>query len=84
MRIWPTTPLGRRIVLQNTVNPAPLLPVRIGQSGTTTSELRPMGLCDFDGQRIEVKSEIGIIESGRRITVVNIDQRLPIVRKADQ
>ncbi len=48
VRIWPRTPVGRHIVLQPVeINRDPL-PFRIGQTGYSLSELKPMGECDFD------------------------------------
>src|SRR5947209_4417606 len=52
IKYWPRTPLGRRIVLPPLVAPAEELVVRVGQAGVTITELRPMGMCEFDGVRI--------------------------------
>src|SRR5919109_3319780 len=68
VNVWPRTRLGRQLVLPSHDNaPRPLepLPVQIGQTGMTVSELRPMGTCEFAGQRIEAISELGIIPPGK-------------------
>jgi len=83
VNFWPRTRVGRQLVLPSHDNaPRPLepLPVQIGQTGTTISELRPMGTCEFAGQRIEAISDLGIIPRGQQIRVVNITNRRPTVR----
>ena len=83
VNVWPRTRIGRQLVLPSHDNaPRPLepLPVQIGQTGTTVSELRPMGTCEFAGQRIEAISDLGIIPPGKQIRVVNITNRRPTVR----
>lgn len=83
VNVWPRTRIGRQLVLpSHDQAPRPLepLPVQIGQSGITVSELRPMGMCEFAGQRIEAISDLGIIPPGQQIRVVNITNRRPTVR----
>ncbi len=81
IRVWPRTPVGRRIVLPPVETTAPPLRVRIGQGGVAVSELRPTGVCEFAGQRIEAMSEYGIIAAGRNVVVVSLDNRRPIVQE---
>ena len=82
VKIWPKTPIGRRIVLPPVGNqpPAPP-PVRVGQAGVAMSELRPMGVCEFDGGvRVEAHSEHGIVPPGTRVEVVALVNNRPTVR----
>jgi membrane-bound ClpP family serine protease len=81
VKIWPKTPVGRRVVLAPPpvdVVDVPL--VRIGQSGVTVSELRPMGVCEFESGRIEAISELGMIPPGRAVKVVTMSGNRPTVR----
>jgi membrane-bound ClpP family serine protease len=82
VRIWPKTPVGRRMVLQPVENARPLLPFQIGQTGVSLSELKPMGECDFGGRRVEARCEAGFIEAGARVVVVSADGRRATVREA--
>lgn len=84
MKIWPRTPVGRRLTLPEVVeSPSPHAAlVRVGQSGVTVSELRPMGWCEFDGQRIEAMSEHGIVPPGTSVRVVALANNRPTVRSA--
>jgi membrane-bound ClpP family serine protease len=80
IRIWEKSPVGRRMILQPTEPSRPVIPVKIGQIGVAVSELRPMGECDFDDQRVSVSSERGIIAAGARVKVVGVVNGVPTVR----
>ncbi len=80
VRMWPKTPIGRRVVLPPVIDAVPAPTVRIGQTGIAISELRPMGTCEFDGGRLEAISEYGMIEPGRPVTVVALTNNRPTVR----
>ena len=83
VHVWPKTRFGRTWVLpsaDHTARPLEPLPVQIGQTGIAVSELRPMGTCEFAGQRVEAISELGIIPRGQQIRVINITNRRPTVR----
>jgi membrane-bound ClpP family serine protease len=82
IKYWPRTPLGRRIVLQPVEQPPQELLVRVGQAGVTVTELRPMGMCEFDGMRIESISEHGIVPPGTQVKVVALVNHRPTVRVA--
>jgi membrane-bound ClpP family serine protease len=83
VKIWPRTPIGRRLVLPELTPPPPAPPVRVGQTGVAVSELRPMGMCEFDdGTRIESYSEHGIIPAGTTIKVIALVNNKPTVRVA--
>jgi len=81
MRIWPRTPIGRRMTLQPVESHVTPPAIQIGQIGTALTQLRPMGTCEFGQQRVEVRSELGMIPAGSKVEVVNIDGGRLIVRK---
>ena len=82
LKIWPRTPAGRRLILPEIVDaPAPAK-VRVGQAGVTVSELRPIGTCEFDGERVEAISEHGIVPPGTQVKVIALNQNRPTVRVA--
>ena len=82
VRIWPKTPIGRRMVLQPVVNARQPLAFQIGQIGVSLSELKPMGECDFGGRRVEARCESGFIAAGARVVIVSADGRRATVREA--
>lgn len=80
MNLWPKTPLGKKLILPaKELIPDPPT-VHLGQTGVAISEMRPMGVVEFAGQRVEATSEIGMIEAGRTVTVTSIHNRRPLVR----
>jgi len=81
IRIYPKTPIGKKMILsgeQTVVRPPP---VHIGQTGVAVTHLRPGGEVEFDNERVEVLSDRGIINAGRTVRVVAIENGRPIVRE---
>ena len=54
--------------------------VLVGKTGTTLSVLRPAGIVDFDGVRLNVVTEGGFIEKGLPIEIVSVEGSRIIVR----
>jgi membrane-bound ClpP family serine protease len=80
VKIWPKTPVGRRMILGPVASDLADAGVAVGQTGTCVSELRPMGVCAFGNQRIEARAESGTIPAGKPVRVVEIVDRRPTVR----
>ena len=53
----------------------------VGHAGRAMSVLRPAGIGDFDGVRLNVVTEGGFIESGRRIEIVRVAGSRIVVRE---
>jgi membrane-bound ClpP family serine protease len=87
LKIWPRTPMGRRLIL---TPPAPSAAnrsvaasgVQVGQTGITVAELRPGGTCEFDGERLAARAEVGTIPRGASVRVIAIVDGHPVVRPA--
>lgn len=47
--------------------------VLVGRVGVATSVLRPAGIADFDGVRLNVVTEGGFVEQGARIKVLRVE-----------
>ena len=54
--------------------------VLVGKTGRTTSVLRPAGIGDFDGVRLNVVTEGGFIERDIPIEIVSVDGARIVVR----
>jgi len=54
--------------------------VLVGKIGRTTSVLRPAGIGDFDGVRLNVVTEGGFIERDKAIEIVSVDGTRIVVR----
>lgn len=81
--VWPKTRMARGLVLAATEPEKPgatPLPVHIGQVGRSVSELRPAGVCEFGGVRVEAVSDVGMVAPGQRVEVIEIVNRRPVVR----
>ena len=58
--------------------------VLVGKQGRTTSVLRPAGIGDFDGVRLNVVTEGGFIERDMPIEIVSVDGTRIVVRPIDR
>jgi membrane-bound ClpP family serine protease len=79
MKMWPRTPLGKRLVLKPVDGSITRPPVAVGQRGVALSELRPMGTADFGGATVEVSSEMGTIAPRTPVKVVAFENNRPVV-----
>lgn len=80
--VWPNTPIGRALTLDDEQEPinAPGPPaaedagaIAVGTEGEALTELRPIGACRLSGKRIDCISHAGIIEPGTKVRVVQMD-----------
>ena len=56
--------------------------VFLGREGVTTTVLRPTGMADFDGVRLNVISEGDYVESGTAVQIVRVEGSRVLVRPA--
>ena len=54
----------------------------IGQVGVALSDLRPAGVAEFDGRRLDVVTDGGYIEKGQRVVVTEAHGMRVVVREA--
>ncbi len=91
VRLWPRTPWGRRMVLQGAQEDSTVaqMPVNMelehyrGQFGRALSSLRPSGVADFDGKRVDVLTEGGPVEAGEMVRCLEVRAGRVIVRRVD-
>jgi membrane-bound serine protease (ClpP class) len=88
LKVFPRTAAGRRFMLfgpkgHEEVATSSELKLREfqGKRGVAKSKLRPSGVAEIDGQRVDVVSEGMIIESGTPIEVVDISGNRIVVRE---
>lgn len=53
----------------------------VGKEGTVTGILRPSGIADFDGIKLDVVSEGEFIQKGVRVKIVEVEGRRIVVRE---
>jgi membrane-bound serine protease (ClpP class) len=88
LRFLPRLPFGRSLILQTGLSagegyastPAGE-PAWLGKSGASLTPLRPAGIADIDGRRVDVVSEGEFIDSGVPITVIRVDGNRIVVRR---
>jgi membrane-bound serine protease (ClpP class) len=89
VRALPRLPFGRRLVLETGMAAdqgyvsAPESDRRwLGQTGTAISPLRPAGIAEFDGARVDVVSDGGFVDAGSAIEVTRVDGNRIVVRRS--
>lgn len=87
VRFFPRSPFGRWMSLGATAKgfraAEDKLEELMGREGTARSPLRPAGVVDIDGRRVDVVTEGGMIGSGARVRVVEVEGNRVVVRKVD-
>ncbi|HUF81191.1 MAG TPA: NfeD family protein [Burkholderiales bacterium] len=88
LRFMPRTPFGRRLILDTGLGAghvsgsAPDSDLRwLGKRGRTTSPLRPAGIAEIEGERVDVVSEGDLIDSETPIEVIRVDGNRIVVRR---
>lgn len=56
------------------------LDIFVGREGTATSVLRPTGIADFDGVRLNVSSEGDFVQAGTRVRIISVEGHKILVR----
>jgi membrane-bound ClpP family serine protease len=92
MHYWPRTSIGKRFLLSGPEEDATIaqMPVHLelealrGRYGKTLSPLRPSGVADFDGRRVDVLTEGTMIEAGQWVKVLDVKAGRVIVRHVDR
>ena len=88
LRFVPRLPFARRLVLDSKLGSgpahgsAPLSDQRwLGTRGHAASVLRPAGIADIEGERVDVVSDGALIERGAPIQVMHVDGNRIVVRR---
>ena len=91
-RYWPKTRLGRRMLLGAPDEDATVasMPVNLelerlrGRFGRAIADLRPSGVCDFDGWRVDTITEGMMVEAGQWVRCVDVRAGKVVVRPVDK
>jgi len=89
VRFLPQLPVGRRLVLDTGMqadlgyeSTPPSDRRWLGRTGTALSPLRPAGIAQIDGARVDVVSDGGFIDAGTLIEVTRVDGNRVVVRRS--
>ena len=82
LRFMRRTPFGRWLILDTGLGTEPESDLRwLGKRGRAASPLRPAGIADIEGARVDVVSEGELIEPGTPIEVTRVDGNRIVVRQ---
>jgi membrane-bound serine protease (ClpP class) len=88
LRFLPRLPVGRALILDTRLGAGtgytsePTTDAHwLGREGHAVSPLRPAGIADIEGQRVDVVSDGVFIEAGERVRVDRVDGNRIVVRK---
>jgi membrane-bound serine protease (ClpP class) len=88
LRFLPRLPFGKRLILETGLaagegyaSPPETDRSWLGKGGTTVSPLRPSGIADVEGERVDVVSDGEFIEAGAEIVVSRVDGNRIVVRR---
>jgi len=89
-RIFPKTKFGKTVTLTppkrdlgDAVPDTDQLKELLGRTGVVLSDLRPVGMCDFSGRRLECVAETGYIEKDNKVTVIRVEGTQLTVRMTE-
>lgn len=92
LHYWPKTPMGRRFFLSKSEEDETLasMPVNLeleqlrGRFGRALSALRPAGVVDFDGRRIDTITEGMMVDPGQWVRCIDVRAGKVVVRPVDK
>lgn len=85
LRYMPRTRFGRQLILDTGLATEPEADRRwLGKRGHASSPLRPAGIAEIEGERVDVVSEGELIEPGDEIEVMRVDGNRIVVRRANR
>jgi membrane-bound serine protease (ClpP class) len=90
-KIFPKTRFGKSVTLtpserqQGDAIPDTMeLKGLLGAAGVVLTALRPVGMCDFSGQRVECVAESGYVEKGSKVKVIDVESTKVTVRVTEE
>ena len=88
MRFLPKLPFGRRLILstdmeaeEGFVSSPETDRQWLGKTGRAVSPLRPAGIAEIDGNRVDVVSDGVFIDAGAPVRVTRVDGNRIVVRR---
>lgn len=89
-KIFPKTSFGKTVTLDGPkkirgegVPDAEQLKGLLGKQAAVISPLRPVGMCDFEGTKLECVAESGYIEKGKTVVVIKVEGTQLTVRQIE-
>lgn len=90
-KVFPRTSFGKSVTLTpskrqkgDAIPDTPELKEMLDREGVVVTVLRPVGMCDFSGERIECVAESGYVEKGKQVRVIRVQGTQLTVRVIEQ
>jgi len=90
-KIFPKTGFGKSVTLTpperqrgDAIPDTPELKEMLGAVGLVVTPLRPVGMCDFSGQRVECVAESGYVDKGESVKVIHVQGTQLTVRVIEE
>jgi membrane-bound ClpP family serine protease len=90
-KAFPHTRFGKSVTLApperqqgDAVPDTPELKELLGAVGVVHTPLRPVGMCDFAGHRVECVAESGYVDKNKKIKVINVESTQLTVRLTEE
>jgi len=90
-KIFPKTRFGRAVTLTppkrqqgDAIPDTDELKELLGAVGEVLTPLRPVGMCDFSGQRVECVAESGYVDKDKKVKVINVESTQLTVRVIEE
>ncbi len=90
-RIFPKTRFGKTVTLTppqrqkgDAIPDTPELKELLGAEGLVLTPLRPVGMCDFSGQRVECVAESGYVDTDKKVKVIHVEGTQLTVRVIEE
>jgi len=90
-RMLPHTKFGRSVTLEpperqkgDAIADTDELKGMVGEVGVVVTPLRPVGMCDFAGRRVECVAEDGFVDKGKEIKVLHVEGTQLTVRVIEE
>jgi len=90
-KIFPKTRFGKSVTLTpplrqrgDAIADTAELKELLGAVGLVLTPLRPVGMCDFSGQRLECVAESGYVDKGKKVKVIHVESTQVTVRVVEE
>ena len=90
-KVFPKTRFGKSVTLApperqqgDAIPDTSELKEMLGEVGVVLTPLRPVGMCDFAGQRIECVAEGGFVDKDKKVKVINVESTQLTVRMIEE
>ena len=90
-KVFPKTRFGKSVTLApperqrgDAIADTSELKELLGAVGVVLTPLRPVGMCDFSGQRVECVAESGYIDKDKKVKVIHVESTQLTVRVIEE